>query len=149
MALVRWLGQDDFLNRWGKWQRDMERLFNLEHSASSHTPGVYPPINIYDDGESYIARTEIPGVNPESLDITVTGDTLTIKGKRELDIDDKDKNVSFHRRERSFGEFRRAFSLPEQVDNTKVKATSSNGILEILLPRAEQAKQRKISVKTS
>lgn len=125
----------------------MERLLNMHHETASHAPGVFPPINIYDDGESYIARTEIPGVDPKTLDITVTGDTLTIKGKRELDIDDS--NICFHRRERSFGEFRRAFNLPEQVDNTKVKATSLNGVLEILLPRAEQAKQRKISVKAS
>ncbi len=147
MALVNWLGQDDFLNRWGRWQKDMERLFNVHHAATTHSPSVYPSINIYDDGESYIARAEIPGVDPKSLDITVTGDTLTIKGKREIDLDEK--NACFHRRERSFGEFRRAFSLPEQVDSTKVKAVSSDGVLEILLPRAEQAKKRKISVKSS
>lgn len=125
----------------------MERLFNTNRFAQTSGPSVYPPINIYDDGESYIARTEIPGVDPKSLDITVTGDTLTIKGKREMDVDDE--GVCFHRRERSFGEFRRAFSLPEQVDNSKVKASSTNGVLEILLPRAEQAKQRKITVKAS
>jgi len=111
------------------------------------TPSVYPPINIYDDGESYIARAEIPGVATESLDISVTGDTLTIRGERK--IDPAGEGCCYHRRERSAGEFRRAFNLPEMVDSTKVVAHASNGVLEILLPRAEQAKQRKVQVKTS
>lgn len=144
MALVRWLGQNDY---WDRQQQETERAWSSRWGQSRQTPSVYPPINIYDDGESFIARAEIPGVQADSLDITVTGDTLTIRGKRE--IEPAGESCCYHRRERSAGEFRRAFNLPEMVDSTKVVAQTSNGVLEILLPRAEQAKQRKVQVKAS
>jgi len=147
MALVRWHGQNDFRDRWNNWQREMDQRWFARGGAASQAASVYPPINIYDDGESFIARAEIPGVDPKSIDVTVTGDTLTLRGKRE--IAPAGENCCYHRRERSAGEFRRAFSLPDQVDSTKVVASSANGVLEILLPRAEQAKQRKVTVKTS
>jgi HSP20 family protein len=147
MALVRWLGQSDFWDRWNKLQSDFDRRWETSWGHRGQSASVYPPINIYDDGESFIARAEIPGVDPKTLDITVTGDTLTLRGKREIEA--AGDQCCYHRRERSAGEFRRAFTLPDQVDSTKVVATSTNGVLEILLPRAEQAKQRKVTVKTS
>jgi HSP20 family protein len=146
MALVRWLDEDDFWNRFNRWQREMDRWWGGGRT-SGRTPSVYPPINIYDDGESFVARAELPGVDPGDVDVTVTGDTLTLRGKRQ--IEPAGENCCYHRRERSTGEFRRAFNLPEQVDSSKVVASASNGVLEILLPRAEAAKQRRIEVKTS
>jgi len=144
MALVRWLGQNDY---WNRRQSEARRSWAERWGETRQTPSVYPPINIYDDGESFIARAEIPGVSADSLDITVTGDTLTIRGTREIAL--PEETCCYHRRERSAGEFRRAFNLPEMVDSTKVMAQANNGVLEILLPRAEQAKQRKVQVKTS
>ncbi|MBN2494707.1 MAG: Hsp20/alpha crystallin family protein [Deltaproteobacteria bacterium] len=146
MALIRWLGEDDLISRMNRMQREMEDRFrNLWRYPSSAT-NVYPPMNVYDDGESFIVRAELPGVDPASLDISVAGDTLTVKGKRELESGD-DKS-SYHRRERSRGEFRRAFTMPDHVDNANVVASAKHGVLEIRLPRAEQAKQRKIEVKS-
>jgi len=147
MAFVHWLSEGDFASRMNRLQREMERLWSTGWGGIGHGSSVYPQINIYDDGESYIARAEVPGVDPGDIDVTVTGDTLTIRGKRE--IEPPGENSSYHRRERSSGEFRRAFTLPEQVDSSKVVAKSTNGVLEIVLPRAEQAKQRKIEIKTS
>jgi len=144
MALVRWLGQNDY---WNRRRQAARRDWAERWGRTQPTTSVYPPINIYDDGESFIARAEIPGVDPQNLDVTVTGDTLTIRGKREIAL--PDETCCYHRRERSAGEFRRAFNLPEMVDSTKVVAQASNGVLEILMPRAEQAKQRKVQIKTS
>ncbi len=135
MALIRWLGQDDMWNRMEQMGREVDRA------------NVYPAMNVYDDGESYIVRAEIPGVDPATLDISVTGDTLTLRGKRE--VEPAGDNCCYHRRERSSGEFRRAFTLPDMVDNAKVVASAKHGVLEIMLPRAEQAKQRKIEIKSS
>lgn len=147
MAFVRWLEQNDFAKRINHWQREMDQRWSNRWGQTTPNPSVYPPINIYDDGESFIARAEIPGVEPEKLDITVTGDTLTLRGVRVVGGDGE--TCCYHRRERSAGEFKRAFTLPEQVDSSKVVAQTKNGVLEILLPRAEQAKQRKVTVKTS
>jgi HSP20 family protein len=147
MTLVRWLGNEDLFRNMERWQRDMERRLFSNRSNMADDNRVFPPINIYDDGENYIARAEIPGVKPEDIDVTVTGQTLTLRGQREiLPIDD---DSCYHRRERRAGEFRRALDLPEQVDSSKVHAKYTHGVLEILLPRAEQAKLRKISVNAS
>jgi HSP20 family protein len=146
MALVRWF-ENDLFNQFNKLQRELERSWTGNWPGYA-SPGsaVYPPMNIYDDSESFIVRAELPGVNPKDLDISVTGNTLTVRGKRE--VEPVEEGCCYHRRERSSGEFRRAFTLPEQVNSSKVMASMTNGILEIRLPRAEQAKQRKIEVKS-
>lgn len=151
MSWVRWFENDDLLSQMERRLEKLQRSFGSPWSAyrqlSAENAGVFPLINIYDDGESYIARAEIPGVDPKDVDITVTGDTLTLRGKRE--IKQLEDECCYHRRERQSGEFRRAFTLPDQIDSSKVVANCTNGILEILLPRAEQAKQRKVEIKSS
>lgn len=153
MALIRWLGDEGMQSRLERMRREMDRLssaFGSQYGPGEGTfyrPGVYPPINVYDDGESYIVRAEVPGIDPKKVDVTVTGDTLTLRGER---IDSElPEGASYHRRELKTGQFRRALTLPDQVDNSKVMASYQNGILEIRLPRAEMAKQRKIEIKSS
>jgi HSP20 family protein len=149
MAIFRWLGENDFFSPLQKMQREMNNMLSTGRPGPGLTqrPGVYPALNIYDDGESFIVWAEVPGMEPKSIDITVSGDTLKLTGERTLP--ELGEGASYHRRERDFGHFSRALTLPEQVDNSRVVASYKNGILEILLPRAEQAKQRKIEIKTS
>jgi len=150
MAIVRWLGENDLFSQFDRMQREMDRLLSPYRSSSfgssvgRSNSGIYPPINLYDNGESFVVRAEIPGLDPDKLDLSVTGNTLTLRGDRKpLEVE---KGWNYHRQERDYGEFRRALTLPEMVDSTKVQASFKNGILEIQLPRAEQAKQRKIQV---
>lgn len=148
MALIRWGREGDVFSELSRMQRDLSRLFgefDTRAGRGVYKASVYPPLNIYTDGESYVVQAEVPGIEPESLDIEVTGDTLTLKGERKLP--ELPEGSSYHRRERDFGQFRRAFSLPEKVDSSKAAARFHNGILEIRLPHAEEAKARKISVK--
>lgn len=153
MALIRWLGEDSTLSQLERMQREMDRLTSVfrpffgSGEGAVYRPGVYPPINVYDDGESFIVRAELPGVDAKAVEVTVTGDTLTIRGERTAR--ELPEGASYHRRELSTGQFRRALTLPEQVDNTKVLASFRDGILEIRLPRAEQAKLRKVEIKSS
>jgi len=151
MAMIRWLGDSDLFSQFDRMQRDMDRLMYSYRSGTGSTPtgrsGLYPPINIYDDGESFTVRAEAPGVDPDKLDLSVTGNTLTFRGVRKAQ--DVPESCCYHRQERESGEFRRALTLPEMVDSTKVKASFKNGVLEIVLPRAEQSKQRKIQIATS
>ena len=146
MALVRFSDRG-FSNPLERMQREMNRLWSAAWNEGPFAGQVYPPMNIYDDGESFVVRAELPGVNPDDLDITVTGKTLSIKGKREVAA--TGDGVSFHRRERKSGLFRRAFDLPDPVDATKVVASAKHGVLEILLPRADQAKLRKVEIQKS
>lgn len=151
MALINWLGQESAFSQFDRSQHDFDRLLTLFRPWSTSSPwsstgaGVYPPINVYDDNESYVVRAELPGVDPKDIDISVANNTLTIRGKRETNVEGE--NISYHRRERNFGEFRRAFTLPDQIDSSKVMAHAKDGILEIRLPRAEQAKPRQVEVK--
>jgi len=152
MALIHWQGEENFFSQLDRMQREMERLMSAFGSrvglepGSFFRPNVYPPMNIYDDQESYIVRAEVPGADLKNMDISVTGDTLSIKGERAAP--QTPEGASYHRREIGYGQFRRALTLPGQVDSSKVTASYTNGILEIRLPRAEQAKLRKIQVKT-
>jgi HSP20 family protein len=141
MSFVRWFESDPFaeLNR---LQREMNRVFTARERA-----GVFPPLNVYDDGESLIVQAEMPGVDAKSLDITVTGDTLTVRGERRAP--ELGESVSFHRQERQFGRFQRSLTLPEAVNGDKVLASYNDGVLEVRMPRAESAKPRKIEVRAS
>lgn len=148
MAIIRWLGEEDSaFGEMDRWQREMERWYSFFRPGFGSLPrgNVYPSMNVYDDGESFIVRAEVPGVDPKNLDVSVVQDTLTIKGKRE--IPPLKENASYHRQERESGEFRRAFTLPDRVEANQVHAEVKNGILEIRLPRAVETKPRRIEVK--
>ena len=140
--MTSWFWGGDVFERMEQMRQEMDRLF----SSAPVARGVFPPMNIYDDGERFIVRAELPGVRSEDIDIQATHKTLRLKGKRNIKAEE---NVAYHRRERAGGEFQRAFDLPDLIDSDKVTASLKDGVLEISLPRAEQAKQRKIAVRTN
>lgn len=106
--------------------------------------GVFPQVNIYDDGESFLVRAEVAGIDKDSLEVTTRKDQLTIRGSRT--VKPAEEGASYHRRERESGQFRRTLSLPQPIDGEKVSATYRDGILEVVAPRAPEAKQRRIQV---
>lgn len=106
--------------------------------------GVFPPVNVYDDGEGFRIRAEMPGIDRDSFDVSCKADQVVIRGERHLE--EVEKSANFHRREREGGTFRRAVTLPEPVDPDKVQARYKDGILNLYAPRAEQARPRKILV---
>lgn len=126
-------------------RREMERLFdNLGGVAGPRTAGVFPAINVSETAESLLVRAELPGIKPDDLDITVEDNTLTLAGKREMPAETE--KVSYHRREREWGSFRRSFSLPNRVDAEKVQARYADGILTVELPKAAEARPKQITV---
>jgi len=153
MALIHWSRSGDMFSEFSKVQRDVNRLFGeLDGWFGSRSGGVasgtvYPPVNTYSDGESFIVRAELPGIDPQSLNIEVAGDTLTIGGERKAP--ELPEGASYHRRERDFGEFRRSLKLPERVESQKVVAAYQDGVLEVRLPQAEESKARRIAVEAA
>ena len=107
--------------------------------------GVFPAINLYDNGEGYRIRAEMPGVDKDSLDISCKQDQIVVRGERVVNSAGDDAN--FHRREREGGQFRRAITLPQPVDAEKVVAEYKHGILDIFAPRADWARPRKVEVR--
>lgn len=103
----------------------------------------YPALNCWEDEEHFFVEAECPGLSIENLDLTISGGHLTLSGKRPAA--ESEKRV-FHRRERGTAEFSRTLKLPTEVDADKVEAKLKHGILTVTLPKAEQAKPRRIPV---
>jgi HSP20 family protein len=105
----------------------------------------YPAMNVWTNEDGAAITAELPGVNPEDIDISVVGDTLTLSGNRQPEeLGDGD---TYHRRERGYGQFTRTFQLPFPVEVDQTEAVFEKGVLHLSLPRAEADKPKKISVK--
>lgn len=128
-------------------QRDMNRLFPEPDSTRLQAASGYPPLKVWADEESVLITAEIPGVRADDLDIHIEEGSLTLSGERRRD--DLPDNVSYHRRERSYGKFARSLSLPFRIDVDQVEAVLKNGVLTLTLPRAEEDKPRKLEIKVS
>jgi HSP20 family protein len=137
---------------WSPWremarlQRDMNRLFSQTPTGfAGDVAPTFPAMNVWTDEDRAIVTAELPGVAPDDVDVSVVGDTLTLKGSRQPD--ELEEGETYHRRERRYGAFTRAFQLPFHVDPDQVEATFWDGVLQISLPRAEEDKPKKIAVK--
>ena len=106
--------------------------------------GVFPAINVSEDAESVYVRAELPGIEADDLEITMENDTLTISGERKPAA--ADESVSYHRREREWGAFRRSLALQTRVDSAKVQARYTDGILTVILPKAAEARPKQITI---
>jgi HSP20 family protein len=129
-------------------RREMLRLLDAATGEAAPGPeaGVFPPMNITQDDESFYLRAEIPGIRPAELSISALRNRVSISGKRE--IPREHDRVSYHRKERPEGAFNRTVTLPTEVDAERVDARYADGILTLTLPKAEQAKPRQIAVRT-
>ncbi len=114
------------------------------HAVSSLARPTFPAIDLWEDGDALRAEVELPGLKVDDLEVLVVGDELTIKGER---IVESEENARYHRHERCVGSFHRVLQLPVQVDTDRVEATLRDGVLTIVLPKAEATRTRKIEVK--
>lgn len=148
MAIFRWGTNFDPFVGFRHLQRELERLHQSWFGESRRIGGgAYPPVNVYESPGEILAQCEVAGVEPKDCDVSITGETLTIKGvKRPLPDEEK---LNFIRRERGSGEFTRTIVLPEAVDAEKVEASLSNGIMSVRLPKAGAAKPRRIEIRPS
>ncbi|MHC4449245.1 MAG: Hsp20/alpha crystallin family protein [Planctomycetota bacterium] len=128
-------------------QNRMNRLFESffhEGEPGPMNQPVWPAIDVIDTPETVQIKAEVPGIDPKDIDISIIGDTLTIKGEKSAVRAEKGKN--WYRRERSSGNFLRTVTLPVSVDAEHIEAIDETGVLTITLPKAEQAKAKHIRV---
>lgn len=121
------------------FQDSLSRLFS-EPASRPWSPAV----DIFETDNDLVLKADLPDVEPKNVAIQLENGTLTLKGERKFEQNQNGKG--FHRIERSYGSFTRAFSLPDTVDGEKVKADYKNGVLTITLPKKEVAKPRTINV---
>jgi HSP20 family protein len=120
--------------------REMSRLFE---DSPLRGPSRWPETNIYESGDAYVLVSKVPGLSKDEIDISVKDNTLTITGVRKNPRPEKARN---HLAERFSGKFERSFLLNQKIDLDKIKAESENGLLIVNLPKAGEAKPRKIEI---
>ncbi len=134
----------------GELQREMNRLFDQVFGKHFAAVGrlragyVYPPMNVWETDDHYIVACEAAGLAMEDLEVYVTGDQLTVTGRRASQV--PETGVTLHRRERDSGHFSRAVTLPGPVDSAKTEATLSDGVLTVRIPKAPEAKPKRVAV---
>jgi len=128
----------------------LRRMFDIEPSWRSASPFNFsaPAIDMSEDEKVYKISAELPGIDAKDIDVSVSGDTLVLRGEKRQEKEEKDKN--YHFSERAYGSFQRSFQLPSTVDRDKVAADFSKGVLTITLPKTAEAQkpQKKIEVKS-
>ena len=143
--LFQRLADHDLFSSRQEMRRLQQHLNRLLFSGESFTSKEFPPINVWTSDNEAIVRAELPGIEPDDVDISLVNDTLTIRGSRNPDAINNGQTC--HRQERGHGQFTRSLQLPFAVNADAVQARFANGVLQITLPRAESDKARKISVK--
>ncbi len=143
--LSRWRWDDTF-EELERMRQEIERLYQYPAMKlfRGRSSGVFPAINITEENDIYYLRAELPGIKADDLGLSIANNTVTIEGERKSDPEDE--NTKYHRRERDAGRFSRKITLPAQIDESKADAKCSNGILTIVLPKAESAKPKKIAI---
>jgi len=125
-------------------QREMNRLFQPFARTADPAQDGFPAVNIWAGEDNALLTAEVPGVDPDKIEVTVKENTVTIRGTRERDALKADEE--YLRQERGAGTFVRSFTLPFHVDGNKVTAQYRMGILQLMLPRSEADKPRKITI---
>jgi HSP20 family protein len=145
-TLIRWRPARDML----AMRNELNRLVNGFFGGSKESDGgrwqgsCAPAVDIYESDEALMLKAELPGFSKDDVQVEIKDNVLTIKGerKRESDV----KAAQYHRVERAYGAFQRAFRLPAFVDADKAEATFKAGVLELKLPKAEEAKPRRVGI---
>lgn len=146
MAITRW----DPFREVASLQNRMNSLFqDFSHSQGGENDlltraGFVPPVDVYEDEHKIMLKLEVPGIKQDELDVRLENNTLTVRGERRFEKEEKEEN--FHRIERRYGTFYRAFSLPTTIDTENVKAEYDSGVLKLELNKRAEAKPKHIKI---
>jgi len=145
-TLMRWNPLFSGSRRLDGWNTDLDRLFDglVFGGAPGTARSFSPATDIQETPEEFVLRLDLPGVAQKDVKVTLLGDELTIHGERKQE--ETRKNGKAEYRERVFGSFQRSFTLSSPVQADQVKATFKDGVLEVHVPKAEQARTREIEI---
>lgn len=131
-----------------RWAREFLRLEPFRGTAMlwPERDSYFPEFDIKDTKEGILMKADLPGVKDADVEVTLTGNRLSISGKREAEKEEQTDTYYMH--ERSYGSFTRSFTLPDDVDPQKIHAELKNGVLTVLIPHAPGAQPKKIAVKS-
>jgi len=148
MVLEKWKSKKNVEQFFGDLFEESFPFHNLRRFPSLNKMREFmtisPVVDMYDDEKEIVVKAEVPGIDKTDINITVTDNTLIIKGETKKEEETKEED--YYYAERTFGSFSRRLELPEKVQESKIKANFKDGILEVHLPKASEAKAKKIKV---
>ncbi|MGC8658738.1 MAG: Hsp20/alpha crystallin family protein [Desulfomonilaceae bacterium] len=133
-----------------EFKKEVDDLFSRFFGSEGWLPSGYfakgfmPALDVSETDENVLVKAELPGVDPKEIEVNISGQTLTIKGEKKEDREEKTE--SLHRIERSYGSFYRAINLPCEVNEEKIEATFKDGVLNLKMPKTEPSKKRTIKI---
>lgn len=145
MAIIRWDPFRDLVTLRDK----MNRLFEDAATGRGEEKELIsfswaPAVDIYEDETQLVLTAEVPGINEKDVEIKIDDNLLSIQGERKLEKETKEEN--YHRIERAYGSFYRSFTLPNYIDQDKIRAEHENGVLKITMPKKAELKPRKVKI---
>ena len=132
----------------GPFRKEMDRMWEEFFRGPALTKRLMewsPSIDMSETKDNFVVKAELPGVDPKDVNVTISGDILTIKGEKKQEEEEKDEH--HHYVERFYGSFQRSFQLPSNVKTDKINATYDKGVLKIMLPKTGEAKKKEIEIK--
>jgi HSP20 family protein len=146
MELVPWAPSGGELS---SLRTEMDNLWNrfFGETALARRVGEewWPTVDMSETKDSFIVKAELPGLDAKDVEVSISGDVLTIKGEKKKEEEEKDEH--HYRAERYYGSFQRSFQLPTSIKADKIEAAFDKGVLKVTLPKVEEAKKKKIEVK--
>ncbi len=128
------------------WRRPFPSLFGRDRWLPIRPLAIrMPPVDVYEEKDAVVVKAELPGMKKEDIEVNLVGETLTIKGEKKEDQEVKQDD--YYRRERSYGSFLRSVALPCEVKSGEIKASFKDGVLEVRMPKTEEAKKKTVTVK--
>lgn len=150
MALMRYQPLATRFGGLNQLHNEINRLFDslggMDEEGAVPATDWMPAVDVSEHEDRYVLHADVPGVNPEDIEITLENGILTLRGQREFS--DTENRTGFRRVERVSGSFFRRFALPDTADAEKISARSKNGVLELVIPKQEKTQPRRIQVKT-
>lgn len=136
MAVSRW----DPFNEMVSWREQMDRLLGRGGREESWLPAI----DVYDGKDEFIVKAEVPGIEPDDIDLSVSENVLSVRGERRFE--ERNEEEGTYRVERRYGRFERAIALPQNCDADNIEATYENGVLEVRVPKVAAPEPRRLTV---
>jgi HSP20 family protein len=147
MAIIRWDPFRDMVTLRERMNRAFEDVFAGRGEDKELTPSAWAPaVDIYETENELVLTAEVPGIAEKDIEIRIEDNTLQLKGERKFEKETKEEN--YHRIERSYGSFYRAFTLPNSIDPESIKAEHEKGVLRITMPKRQELKPRTVKIVT-
>ena len=146
-VMPRWGEMDRWFDRLTEdlWRRPFPSLMLGERWPLPMMSIKAPSLDVFEEKDELVVKADLPGLSKEEIEVTVTGNVVTLKGEKKKEEEVKEKD--YYRRERSYGSFVRSVELPCEVKSEQIKANFKDGVLEVRMPKTEEAKKKSVSVK--